>query len=289
MSKLLAYRRRLRSIRHTQHITKAMQILAGSRLSSLTKRLESIRPYARELSRTVSRLAAMVPPFHPLLIERKKKKICLVIITSDRGLCGAFNHNVIRRALSFIEEEHKGEVPLLIIVGKRGWSYFRNREYVVQEKFLDIFRHLHRGQAEVILKNTLPLYLAGEVDAVYLLFNSFRSMLVQPTVVERLLPLPRAKGISLPGEYLFEPTLESTLPQLFLHYLEVELYRALVESLVAEQAARLVAMEEATRNAGEMIHNLTLTLNKLRQATITEELVEVVSGAEALRKIEGED
>jgi F-type H+-transporting ATPase subunit gamma len=279
MSKLLVYRRRVRSIEQTRHVTKAMQVIASSQLSSLTRRLAGIRPYSRELWRTVSRLVSVVPPFHPLVFERPKKRICLVIVTSDKGLCGAFNHNVIRRALSFIEE-HRKEAPHLVVVGKKGWDYFRRRKYPVQARFLEIFRYLNRRKAELIIKLCLSQYLEGEIDAVYLMFNSFRSMLVKPTVVERLLPLPRAKGVSLPGEYNFE----TVLPRFFVHYLEVELYRALVESFVAEQAARLVAMEEATKNAGKTIDRLTRLLNKTRQATITEGLVEVVAGAEALLK-----
>ncbi len=293
MPSLLDIRRRIRAVKSTQQITKAMKMVAASKLRRAQDRIQHGRPFAMQMRRVLSGLATRVDAAaHPLLDERKAPraggKVLLLVITADRGLCGSFNANVIKAAANFITERPDRQVALGLI-GRRGRDYYAKRGFEVLIERINLFAKLFFGDAQEIAKTAMDAFTSGQVDAVHMVYNEFKSVLQQRVAVEQLLPIPRAElegGEAAPGtppvDYLYEPTPEELFKTLLPRHVEVQVYRALLESNAAFYAAQMTAMDAATRNSGEMIESLTLYMNKVRQAAITREIIEVVSGAEAL-------
>ena len=292
MPSLLDIRRRIRAVKSTQQITKAMKMVAASKLRRAQDRIQQARPYAMQMQRVLNSLASRVDPSaHPLLDERQVPKArgraLMVVITADRGLCGSFNTNVIKAAGAFITENAARQVALGL-VGRRGRDYYARRGFEVRYERINLFAGLKFDDAREIAAAAIEAFTAGEVDAVYLVYNEFKSVLQQRVVTTRLLPIPRLEiegtqpPAAPPVEYLYEPAPEELFKHLLPNYVEVQIFRALLESNAAFFAAQMTAMDAATRNSGEMIDQLTLYMNKVRQAAITREIIEVVSGAEAL-------
>ena len=292
MPSLLDIRRRVRAVKSTQQITKAMKMVAASKLRRAQERVQQARPYAQQMLRVLNSLASRVDPsLHPLLDERREPKAggraLLFVITADRGLCGSFNTNVIKSSSTFIVENRDRQVALGLI-GRRGRDYFGRRGFEVRYEQVNLFAALKFADAKAMAASAIDSFVAGEVDSVYLVYNEFKSVMQQRVVVERLLPIPRnaftdGRAASAPAvEYLYEPAPDELFRHLIPNHVEVQIYRALLESSAAEHAARMTAMDAATRNSAEMIDQLTLYMNKVRQAAITREIIEVVSGAQAL-------
>jgi F-type H+-transporting ATPase subunit gamma len=291
MPSLLDIRRRIRAVKSTQQITKAMKMVAASKLRRAQERVQHARPYATQMLRVLNSLASRVDPAaHPLLDERKVPlaggRVLLFVITADRGLCGSFNTNVVKSSGNFIAETPGREVALGL-VGRRGRDFFARRGFDVRYEQVNLFAHLRFEDAQAIAKAGIEAFVGGDVDSVYLVYNEFKSVLQQRVVVERLLPIPRLEFEAVDPaqpvlDYLYEPAPEQLLTKLIPNHVEVQVFRALLESAAAEQAARMTAMDAATRNSADMIDQLTLYMNKVRQAAITREIIEVVSGAQAL-------
>ena len=296
MPSLLDIRRRIRAVKSTQQITKAMKMVAASKLRRAQDRIQQARPFATQMLRVLNSLAGRVDPAaHPLLDERTTPRAggrsLLFVITADRGLCGSFNANVIKAAGNFLIE-HQNRPVVLGLIGRRGRDYFAKRGFEVLYEKINLFAKLSLVDAREIAQRAIEAFTSGEVDAVYLTYNEFRSVLAQRVVIEQLLPIPRETftaeasaggGAAAPAtEYLYEPAPQQLFTTLLPTHVEVQVYRALLESNAAFYAAQMTAMDAATRNSGEMIESLTLHMNKVRQAAITREIIEVVSGAQAL-------
>lgn len=292
MPSLLDIRRRVRAVKSTQQITKAMKMVAASRLRRAQERIQHARPFASEMLRVLHSVAARVDPgTHPLLDERRAAKAggktLLIVISADRGLCGSFNTNVIKAASTFIVDNKSGEVALGL-VGRRGRDYFGRRGFEVRLELVNLFASLNFSHAKQIADTAIEAFTSGQVDSVYLVYNEFRSVMSQRVVVDRLLPIRRSEVEGAAGEagpaaeYLFEPEPKEMFSRLLPRHVEVQVFRALLESNAAFYAAQMTAMDSASRNAADMIDQLTLYMNKVRQAAITREIIEVVSGAGAL-------
>lgn len=286
MPSLIDIRRRVRAVRSTQQITRAMKMIAASRLRRAQERILYSRPFAQQMLRVLNSLAARVDASrHPLLAvheERPGARTLLVVITADRGLCGGFNTNVFRTVGGFVAESPDRQVALGLI-GRKGRDFFRRRGFEVRYEQVNVFAQLKYEDAQALAQAATEAFTAEEVANVYLVYNEFKSVLQQRVVIERLLPIPRLEEPGgLPVDYLYEPAPEELFGVLLPRHVEVQLWRALLESAAAEHAARMTAMDSATRNADEMIEQLTLYMNKVRQSQITREIIEVVSGAEAL-------
>ena len=284
MPTLLDIRRRIRSVKSTQQITRAMKMVAAARLRRAQDRVFNARPYANQMITLLASAAARTEQRqHPLLAERPVEKTLLVLITADRGLCGAFNANLIRAAQSYLEE-HSGEQVSLLLVGRKGRDFFRKRQDPIVSEHLGVFTRLDFSHAQEIAREIIELYTNRTVDAVDFLYNEFKSILTQRVRVERYLPIKPiepAAGTAL-IDYLYEQPAEEIFGALLPRYVEIEVYRPLLESNAAEMAAKMTAMDAATNNAAEMIDSLTIYMNRVRQAAITKEIIEVVSGAAAL-------
>ena len=291
MPSLLDIRRRIRAVKSTQQITKAMKMVAASRLRRAQERIQSARPFANESLRVLNSLAARVDPTaHPLLDDRATRrangKALLFVITADRGLAGSFNANAIKAAGTFVVEDPARQVALGL-VGRRGRDFFARRGFEVRYEQVNLFQALEFDHARSIAAAAIEEFTKGEVDSVNLVYNEFKSVMTQRIVVERLLPIPRLQIESGPEagpliDYLYEPSPEELFATLLPRHVEVQVFRALLESNAAFYAAQMTAMDSASRNASDMIGQLTLYMNKVRQAAITREIIEVVSGAEAL-------
>jgi F-type H+-transporting ATPase subunit gamma len=291
MPSLLDIRRRVRAVKSTQQITKAMKMIAAARLRRAQERIVNARPFAQQMLRVLNSLASRVDPSaHPLLAQpdeaQQAAPTLLIVITADRGLAGSFNTNVIKGANAFVRE-HAGRPFTLGLVGRKGRDFFKRRGFTVRYEAIGIFSKLTLEDAQAIAHVAIEEFTARNVSGVYLVYNEFKSVMQQRVAVERLLPIPRLD----PGQagqqgpqvdYLYEPEPIKILADLIPRHIEVQVYRALMESAAAEHAARMTAMDTATRNASEMIDQLTLYMNKVRQAAITREIIEVVSGAQAL-------
>jgi F-type H+-transporting ATPase subunit gamma len=288
MPALKDIRRRIGSVKSTQKITKAMKLVAAAKLRKAQNNILAARPYAVKLQELIADLALRADAEdHPLLEVREPKRVMLVILTSDRGLCGAFNTNILRAAERYREENaDKHDEILLTVVGKKGRDYlkFRNIEIDRYFKGLDVGDALER--ADELTNIVIEDFLAKGLDMVYVLYNEFKSAMTQKITVEQLLPIIPAE---LPAsgdaavDFLYEPGKIEILETIMPMYVEVEMYRAMLESTASEFGARMTAMENATNNANDMIASLTLVYNKARQAAITKELLDIVGGAEALK------
>lgn len=308
MPTLLDYRRRIRSVKSTQQITRAMKFVAAAKLRRAQEGVYSARPYAKEIVRVLRSAAArMEKPAHPLMERRPEEKLLVMIITGDRSLAGAFNTNVLRLASEFLRE-HSSKKIELIVVGKKGRDTMRKRGWKFAGEYLNVSANVEFSKAKEIAARIAELYTAKEVDAVYAIYNEFKNVLVQKLRAEKLLPLdpaifepeagakeqaaaghggaegslpvtPAPGRTALLVDYIYEEPIAQIFNGLVPRYLEAEVFRVLLESAAAEHAARMTAMDSATRNASELIDKLTLQMNKIRQASITKELIEVVSGA----------
>jgi F-type H+-transporting ATPase subunit gamma len=290
MPSLIDIRRRIRAVKSTQQITKAMKMVSASKLRRAQERITNARPFAQHMQRVLYGLSSRIDPaMHPLLDLRSDGKgpTLLVVITADRGLCGSFNTNIIKAAGAFIAERRATEVTLGL-VGRKGRDFLVRRGFDVRFEHINLFQQLTFGHAQAIARAAIEDFSGRDVDAVYLLYNEFKSVIQQRIVVEQLLPIPRAEleaGKPAAGatiDYLYEPEPEQILRELLPRHVEIQVFRALLESSAAEHAARMTAMDTATKNSAEMIESLTLYMNKVRQAAITREIIEVVSGAQAL-------
>ncbi len=289
MPSLKAIRRRITSVKNTQKITKAMKAVAAARLRRAQESILALRPYANRLSEVIAQVAARRAPDedpHPLLRVREPKRAEVVVLTSDRGLAGGFNANINRAADRFLLE-HKGDMDELVlsIVGRKGREYFRRRSRPIKHEYLGVFSEVSVERAREIATAIITDYNQENLDAVYLVYNEFKSAMSQHVVVERLLPIEPAK---LPTDgsqidYKFEPSRYDLMDHLLPLYVETQIYRAILESIASEFGARMTAMDNATNNAVDMIGRLTLEFNRARQAAITKELMEIVGGAEALK------
>ena len=290
MPSLIDIRRRVRSVKSTQQITKAMKMVAASKLKRAQDRVVGARPYAQQMLRVLNGLASRVDSeAHPLLTQRDDLSTApamVIVISADKGLCGSFNGNVIKQAGTFVRETPDRQVAMALI-GRKSRDFFRRRGFEVRYESVGLFQHLKYSHAQEVAGVAVEQFLAGNVGSVYLVYNEFKSVVSQRVVVERLLPIPRLTvengGIeSAQVDYLYEPSADEILEKIVPQHVEVQVYRALLESAAAEHAARMTAMDAATRNAQEMVDKLTLYMNKVRQAAITREIIEVVSGAQAL-------
>ncbi|MCI0695479.1 ATP synthase F1 subunit gamma [candidate division KSB1 bacterium] len=288
MATLRTIRRRIGSVKSTQQITKAMKMVAAARLRKAQDRMLKARPYSKSLDDTLGHVAAKVDPaLHPLLSVREPKRIGFVVVTGDRGLCGSFNANIIRRATNEMKQTQQNGVEFeLIAVGKKGFEHFNRRRYPILEKYINFFDKLDFKHAQDIAALIQEQYVSEKLDRVYLVFNEFKSAVQQNIIVQQLLPIvPRPpQDEKFATEFLFEPSPLKILDNLCPRYLNIEIWHALLESFAAEMGARMAAMSTATDNAKELIFQLTLYYNKVRQATITKELMDIVGGAEALKK-----
>jgi F-type H+-transporting ATPase subunit gamma len=290
MASLIDIRRRLRSVRSTQQITRAMKMVAAAKLRRAQDRVIGARPYARLIAETVASVTARAGDItHPLLARREERRVIVLVVAGDRGLCGAFNASVHRATAHLLSEHPEWSDVRILPVGKKAVEYWRRRKYPLTEKtYPGIFGNLKYDHAREIAQLLSSEFLAGKIDAAYVVVNVFRSILSQVVHTARLLPLsPETVVQDLEvakndTDFLYEPDLPSILAWLLPRYLEFTVFRALAESAAAEMGARMTAMDSASKNAGEMIDKLTLTYNRARQARITRELIEIVSGAAAL-------
>jgi len=292
MATQLDIKRRIRSVKNTQQITRAMKFVAAARLRRAQERAFAARPYARAISRMVRSAALRAPEnAHALLHRRPEKRVLLLAVSGERGLCGAFNANVIRSTLEFLRE-HSAENPGIITIGRKIRDAMRKQRWKIVAEHADMTTRLELSRAAEIAKDVIGAYEAGEVDAVYIVFNEFKSVLAQNLTLQKLLPIEpeqapagaasgdaHEKSEAPAVEYLYEQPPAELFGRLLPRYVQVQIFRALAESAAAEHAARMTAMDSATNNAGELIDKLTLYMNKVRQAAITKEIIEVVSGA----------
>jgi len=278
-------RHRIRSVKNTQQITRAMKMVASGRLRRAQASVFGARPFARQMLATLTSVAARTDQSaHPLLAQRPVEKVLLVLITADRGLCGAFNANLLRAAEHYLVE-HASQRVSLLAVGRKGRDYFRRKQIGKVGEYVGLLGKLRFSDTQPISKEIIDAYTRQEVDAVDFIYNEFKSILVQRLTVERYLPIPPF-STPLPGQalidYIYEQPPAEIFRDLLPRYVEIQVYRALLESQAAWLSAQMTAMDAATNNATELIETYTLQMNRARQAAITKELIEIVSGAAAL-------
>ena len=287
MANLKNIRKRILSVKSTQQITNAMKMVAAARLKKAQDRIETMRPYAEKMAEILASVALRTnPDAHPLLIQRPPEKIMLVLLTSDKGLCGAFNQNIIKTAETFIKNNRKKYSDIhLTIVGKKGYEFFKKRDTQIYKDYVGISGKLDFTLARKISVDLSERFLKAMADEVYLIYNRFNSAINQELIFNRLLPITPLElpEDNLALEYLFEPTETEILDGLLFRNIETQIFRSLLESEASELGARMTAMESATSNADDMIDKLTLEYNRARQESITNELMEIIGGAEALK------
>ena len=288
MPSLIDIRRRIRAVKSTQQITKAMKMVSSSKLRRAQERIVRARPYAQAMLRVFNELATRTDPSrHVLLQEQSQGRPLLIVITADRGLAGSFNANVIKGAAQWITERpaDADRAVALALVGRKGRDFFTRRGFEVRYEEVGLFQNLKWAHAQAIANTAIKDFLAPDIGSVYLVYNEFKSILSQRVVIERLLPIPKLElepSAAANVDYLFEPSPEELLDTLLPFHVGVQVSRALLESSAAEHAARMTAMDAATRNAREMVDRLTLYMNKVRQASITREIIEIVAGAQSV-------
>tara|TARA_B100000749_G_scaffold122825_1_gene93898 strand:+ start:141803 stop:142675 length:873 start_codon:yes stop_codon:yes gene_type:complete len=290
MASLADIRKRISSVKNTQKITKAMKMVSAAKLRKAQERITNLRPYAHGLLTVIADIAATHRVDHPLLtVKPNPKNLLLVVVTSDRGLCGSFNSAVIKFAEQYIKEKKPNyDVFDIIFVGKRGADYFKNRDILGKETILNLARELTFDMCSEIAEQIKKQYATGEYDEVQIVYNEFKSAIQQDVVNESILPVDLSRSeidaeeSSFANDLIFEPGPEEMVDELLDRHFATQIFRVMSESVASEHGARMSAMENSTKNAGEMIHSMTLTYNKLRQEAITTELVEIISGAESV-------
>src|SRR5215210_2865872 len=294
MANLLDLRRRIKSVKNTQQITKAMKMLSAVNLRRAQERVTNARPFARKMTEVLTELAAHTDEsyHHPLLDARGDQRYLLVLVTADKGLAGAFNANLIKAAQAFIRE-HEGKTIEILAVGRKGRDFFRRRPVEIVGEYIGLTGkgRIDHAEALEIARDVMRRFTEDEgIDKVFVLFNEFRSVISQRVVVEQILPVSRAEEEGEEGDsprelnlvgYKYEQPPAEIFSQLLPRLVETQIYRALLESVASEQGARMTAMDSASKNAGELIQSLTLNMNRIRQASITREIIEIVSGAAA--------
>jgi F-type H+-transporting ATPase subunit gamma len=294
MATLLDFRRRIRSVKNTQQITRAMKFVAAARLRRAQEAALNARPYANELSRLLRSIMARIDePEHPLLAKRPEERILAIVLTGERGLAGAFNTNILRKANEFLRERRDKKLSL-VPVGKKGRDSLKRAGFKFTAEYINVLAKVEFSTAREIAGLASELYAKEEIDAVYLIFSEFKTVVTANLKVEKLLPVEpetarepaketaQESSTDQPQsriDYIYEQPVDKLLASLLPKYIEAQVLRAMLESSAAEYAARMAAMESATRNAGEVIQALTLHMNKVRQAAITKEIIEIVSGA----------
>jgi F-type H+-transporting ATPase subunit gamma len=287
MPTLLDFRRRIRSVKNTQQITRAMKFVAAARLRRAQEAALAARPYAKELVRVLrSTMARIESPEHPLLAKRSEERILVLVLAGERGLAGAFNTNILKKAAEFYRSK-AGKKITVIPIGKKGRDALRRAGFTFAGEYVNVLSRVDFGIAREISKLVTDLYVEEKVDAVYMVFSEFRNVISADLTVEKLLPVEKvstgeeteAEAASSQIDYIYEQPEQQLLARLLPRYVETQVLRSMLESCAAEHAARMTAMEAATKNAGEVIEGLTLHMNKVRQAAITKEIIEIVSGA----------
>ena len=288
MATLRDIRKRIKSVKNTRQITKAMKMVSAAKLRRAQEAAMAARPYAQTLDKVMGQLMAGAEPgsmSHPLLTTRSVKKVELIVITSDRGLAGGFNSNITRKAARYLQEQH-GKIEVSVTtIGRKGNDYMRGRSANVRKDFAGVLAKVSYAKAAEIATEVSNRFLNGDIDAAYIVYNEFVSVVTQVPTMAQLLPFEAkagGKGIAQ-SDFLYEPNALGVLEKLVPQAVSVKLYRSMLESVASEHASRMTAMENATKNAGEMISTLSLYYNRSRQALITKELMEIVSGAEALK------
>ena len=290
MASLIDIRRRLKSVRNMRQITRAMKMVSAARLRRAQDRAIAARPYAKALREVLASVSSRVQEGkHPLLAAREERKVALLVVEGDKGLAGAFNANVNRAVALLLAEKKEWESVTVLPIGKKAFDYWKRRSTPLAPKsYPGIFARVEYTQAKEIADWLTAEFVEGRIDAAYVVFNEFRSVISQIVRRERLLPISRSETAlteapagAPPTDYVYEPDLATILAKLLPRHLEFAIFRILLESAAAEHGARMTAMDAATRNAGDMIDSLTLTYNRARQARITKELIEIVSGAAA--------
>jgi len=305
LANLKAIRKRISSVKSTQKITRAQKMVAGARLTRAQQRIQALRPYAVKTAQVLAEVAggagedesAVSEGGHPLLARRTEKTVLLLVITSDRGLCGAFNTNILRAASKiWHEREAAGQSVKIVTIGRKGRDFFRRRNAPVLEVLTGVWEKLDIEQARAIARKVLTPFVNGQIDSIYVVYNEFKSAMSQRVVMEPLLPLrrpPTGEGaasegkdvaIKTPSDYIFEPNKTALLERLVPMYVEISILRALLDSMASELGARMTAMDSATKNCKDLISSLTLAYNRARQAAITKELMEIIGGSEALKE-----
>ena len=287
MPTLLDFRRRIRSVKNTQQITRAMKFVAAARLRRAQEAALAARPYAKELARVLrSTMSRIAEPQHPLLARRPEERILALVLTGERGLAGAFNTNLLRKANEFFRA-NRDKKTSLIPVGKKGRDALKKAGFNIIAEYINVLARVEFGTVREISNLVTDLYAQGQIDSVYIVFSEFKTVMSANLVVEKLLPVEPAqveaesesKQATSQVDYIYEQPEEQLLDKLLPRYVESQIQRAMLESSAAEHAARMTAMESATKNAGDVIEALTLHMNKVRQAAITKEIIEIVSGA----------
>ena len=286
MPTLLDFRRRIRSVKNTQQITRAMKFVAAARLRRAQEAALAARPYAQELARVLRSIMSRIDqPEHPLLAHRPEEKILVIVLTGERGLAGAFNSNILRKANEFFRANKSKKVSV-IPVGKKGRDALKKAGFPIAAEYVNVLARVNFGTARDIAAVVTELYAKEEADSVYIVFSEFKTVMTPNLVLEKLLPVEAIRAdesatdkASAQVDYIYEQPKETLLDKLLPRYIETQILRAMLESSAAEHAARMTAMESATKNAGDVIEALTLHMNKVRQAAITKEIIEIVSGA----------
>jgi len=288
MANLRAIRKRVSSVKSTQQITRAMKMVSAAKLRRAQEAVNAARPYSRKMREVVTAVAGRAgADAHPLLTAREAKKLALLVVTSDRGLCGSFNSGLTRAVHRYINE-HRGEYEeiTLFVIGRKGRDFFRRREIPIRKEYLGVLGSVSRQHAETVANDLVGGFLSEEFDEVQIAFNEFRSAISQIVRFEKMFPIALESSEKTAGDdvdYLYEPSREEILATLLPKYVQTMIFRVLLESVAGEHGARMTAMDSATNNSVDMIARLTLQMNRARQATITTELTEIVSGAEALK------
>jgi F-type H+-transporting ATPase subunit gamma len=294
MANLRDIKRRIKSVKNTQQITKAMKMVAAAKVRKAQEAISSARPYSKKIEELVSRLNCgdsaeedSEETINPLFTSREEKSAIVLLITSDKGLCGGFNGNVIRQVISFLEKKENCKISLQT-VGKKGRDVLTAKGYSIDKEHVDMMRNFNYHKSTLISKELVNSFVTGETDSVYLVYNEFVSLITQRVTVRKILPFGKSEADKgneeemVCPDYIYEPSSKEILDSLFTKYIEVQLFTAMLESAAGEYGARMTAMDNATKNASEMIDSLTLSYNRARQANITRELIEIVSGADAL-------
>lgn len=285
MPNLRDVKQRIKSVKSTEQMTKAMKLVSASKLRKAQAAIQTARPYAHKLREVMNHLVARCnKDLHPLLDDRTGNRVLLLVITADRGLCGGFNSSIVKMTQELIAENSDREVSLFL-AGKKGFDFFKNRPYKIQDKYLGWTKDFDYLKAIEIGDLLANLFIENKTDRIYMVYNEFKSIMQQEVIREQLLPIvpEKVEGDDNLTDYIFEPDEETILEDLLRRYMTTQVYRAFLESSASEHGARMTAMDAASRNAKEMIGELTLFYNRTRQAHITKELIEIVNGAEALK------
>jgi len=291
MATLRDIRKRLKAIQSTKKITAAMKMVAAAKMRKVQDRMLNFRPYASRMGTVLTDLAKVAErEIHPLLALRLKKKVEVVVITSDKGLCGAFNTNILKAANNYINGLKKEEVEItLSVVGRKARDFFKRRNIPMRNAWIGLSGRISYTNAQETAGNLIEGYTGETFDEVIVIYNEFKSMIAQKVTIMKLLPVGVIEGeegqkeVSMTADYLYEPSRAAIFERLLPKYIEIQIYRALLESSASEEAARMAAMENATKNCSELITKVTLLANKVRQAAITGELMDIVGGVEALK------